>query len=217
MVDIPVAFSGNLANQIAVADFAFASIGEKMLLILASGGDNNIALVDMNSPSKVTKLALTSASESSGAASDGRSVEWAIDTEYVWITGSEAEEMYIVQVPNGEVTRGTVHETIKGIDATALVYVENYASKTTAMQLGSSQSFAAAAGVSNQARTTESIAIAGLVIAVVALVMSVYMAVSKMTTPTEANKSVASSARPVDEERAEQPVDLQSLGSKQVN
>jgi hypothetical protein len=221
LVDIPVNFKGSSPGALAVTDFAMAEIGGKTLAVFASGSDNEIALVDMADPSSVTKLALTSSNEVSGVDGEGRNVEWALNTEYVWVTGSEAKELYIIRIPGGSIERAVVEKTIQGIDATALLYVENYATKAAQMEWEGNTSFQA----SVESTPDRQFVIAGLVISCIALLMSSIMIVvvltrgSKMTAPTSGRKN-SETDRGVDDLQLaaeEQPADMKSLGSKHVN
>jgi hypothetical protein len=221
LADIPVNFGGSAPGALAVTDFAMAEIEGKTLAVFASGSDNEVAMVDMANPTRVTKLALTSSNEASGAEGEGRSVEWALGTEYVWVTGSEAKELYVIRIPGGKIERAIIEATIEGIDATALVFVENYRTKAAEKALETRATLQAAED-STQERQ---LAIAGLVISCIALMSSSIMFVvglmsGNIKSASMSERKVSEADRWVDNLEVaaeEQPVDMKSLGSKQVN
>jgi hypothetical protein len=190
-------------------------VNGQTILVVASGTDNHIALVNMDDPTRVVRVLLKSSAESTGGADDGRSVEWADGTDYVWVTGQEAEEIYVIKVPNGDVSAAIVAVTIKGTDATALVYVENFAAKATSMRMVSSRLFESAIDESSTTKTNQAISIAALVLSCIAMIISLWIVVSRR--PSTASKSPKASKDVTDIEDMEMPQDMKSLGSKQVN
>jgi len=125
IADIPVEFEGGSPGQISISDFAFVTNNDKTVLVVASGGDNNIALIDMDTvPLTMRKLSLTTASESTGGRS--RAVEWSIGTDYVWINGAETNEVYIVEIPGGDITAARVMKTLQEVSAGQMLYVKNW-------------------------------------------------------------------------------------------
>lgn len=56
-----------------------------------------------------------------------RAVEWAVDTDFVWIGGSAASEQYILQLsPDGDINQARIVRTLTGVTSTQFLYVQNY-------------------------------------------------------------------------------------------
>ena len=60
------------------------------------------------------KLALTNALESTGG--NERQLEWAVGTNYVWVTGGDATEVYVVEIPTSNIDDAFVVQYEPGID-----------------------------------------------------------------------------------------------------
>merc|ERR1712157_507011 len=65
---------------------------------------------------------------------EGRQVEWAVGTDYVWVGGSEYEEIYVV-----DIVKKMVVKTITGIDAEQMVSVNNVEREQQAMMIENSE------------------------------------------------------------------------------
>lgn len=208
LADIPVNFNGGLPGQKVITDVAFVEVKGTTILVIASGTDNEVAVVNMNNPTNVAKVQLTSSTESTGGGDDGRSVEWAEGTEFVWITGPEANEIYVVQIPGGDIEAARVVQTIQGVDATAVLYVENYASKM------SSEQKASLASIGNKTQATRAFSIAAIVLSCAALLSVVFLFVTRGSVNHSSTKVSKKETVRDDPETA---LDMKSLGSKQVN
>lgn len=107
-------------------DFAFVENkdGEEKIVI-ASHEANDVYIMDLTvTPPKVDIVALNTSPNTTSDRS--RTMEWAVGTDYVWVSGSAPQdladkEIYVVNVATKEVER-----TIKGYNADLLFYVENY-------------------------------------------------------------------------------------------
>merc|ERR1712176_988049 len=125
IADVPVDFQGGSPGRIVISDYAFMTNNDKTILVVASSTDNDVALVDMSTtPVTMRKMPLTPSSESS--AGNSRAVEWAIGTDYVWINGNDASEMYIVEIPDGDITTARVATTLAETTASNMLYVKNW-------------------------------------------------------------------------------------------
>merc|ERR1712019_233323 len=71
------------------------------------------------------KLALTGAEEST---SSSRRLEWAVGSNYVWVDGSEATEVYVVEVSGG-IETAKIKKTIKEKKTSEYIWVDNYKKK----------------------------------------------------------------------------------------
>ncbi|KAG7372845.1 hypothetical protein IV203_033569 [Nitzschia inconspicua] len=215
VADIPVKFSGGYATQMVITDVAFMTAHGQTILVLASGTDNNIALVNLENPTNVVKVALTSSSQSTGAGDGGRSVEWADGTDFVWVTGPEAEEVYVINIPRGDISAAKLFATIKSTDATALVYVENFASTAASMRVASSNFLASAIEQSPAIKTNVALSSAAITLSCIALLFCLWIVCTRpMSSAPNSPKTVKDVTASEDMEMA---LDMKSLGSKQVN
>jgi hypothetical protein len=125
--DIPVDFSGVAPGKEATADFAFVQWKNHDVLALSFSGDSEVALVDLSeSPPKVRKLQLSTATEGTG----GSNVEWAYGTNYLWVAGNAADEAYVIRLSeDGNIDGASVERTLSGAPASKLIYVEDYAER----------------------------------------------------------------------------------------
>jgi len=131
--DIALDFAGGQPGGMSISDYAFMERNGKTVVVVSSNSDNDVALIDMDSnPPQVTKLSLTSASESTGGST--RTVEWAIDTDYVWVSGADADEVYIIKIPDGDIGQASIDNTLLA-PTSNMVYVQNYQTKAYADQL----------------------------------------------------------------------------------
>lgn len=117
-------------------DFAFIQTdGEddgvvRDMIVVAAGTENTVAIVDLlnldaGGNPRITKISLSS-SEEVTARKSRRQVEWVIGTDYVWIDGTEAEEVYVVDLDK------KTSKTITGFTTSKMLSVENYERKRIA-------------------------------------------------------------------------------------
>lgn len=137
LYDLELGFSTLDQEDSAVYnDFAFIqSNGEedgvkRDMIVIAAGTENTVALVDLmvkdsSGNPKVTKITLGS-SEDVTARRNRRQVEWVIGTSYVWIDGTDAEEVYVVDLDK------KTSKTITGFTTSKMISVENYERKRIA-------------------------------------------------------------------------------------
>jgi hypothetical protein len=125
--DIPMDFSSVAPGREATADFAFVQWKNHNILALSSSGDSEVALVDLSeSPPKVRKLQLSTATEGTG----GSNVEWAYGTNYLWVAGNDADEAYVIRLSeDGDIDGASVERTLSDAPAAHLIYVEDYAER----------------------------------------------------------------------------------------
>jgi hypothetical protein len=147
--DVALDFANVPPSREAVSDFAFVNWKNHDVLVLASGYDNELALVDLSqSPPSVTKLKLSDATSQTGG-NGGRMVEWAYGTDYIWIDASATDEVYIVKLSeDGSVAGATVERTLQGIPSSKMIYIENFAQRAQIDMLG--QVFVAADGTNDE-------------------------------------------------------------------
>lgn len=134
--DLSLGFSTFEEETSAVhTDFAFiqTSASDEMgdgvdrdLIIIASGTENKVALVDISSGSPVVTIVTMRDDAAMTARRNRREVEWVVGTSYVWIDGSGQAELYILDIDRKEIVR-----TINGITTTKMLSVENFAAKRT--------------------------------------------------------------------------------------
>jgi len=123
--DVPVDFDGGIPGRLNANDFAFMEKDGKTVMIVGSISDNNVALVDMDAnPPFMRKLSLTNAEEST--ASRSRMIEWAVGTDYVWVGGPETDEVYVIEIPDLDVSEATLRRTITSAPHSTLVWGKNY-------------------------------------------------------------------------------------------
>lgn len=129
--DVTLDFANVPPGREAISDFAFVQWRNHDLLALASGYDNELALVDLSStPPSLTKLRLSNSKSPTGG-NGGRMVEWAYGTDYLWVDASDAEEIYVVGLSeDGNVANATVERTIRNIPSNKIIYVENFAQRS---------------------------------------------------------------------------------------
>ena len=98
------------------------------MIIVASGTENQVALVDMTKGyPMVTKITLSTSTDLT-ARSNRRQVEWVRGTPFVWIDGTDTDEgeVYVINVDTKSLVR-----TITGVKTTKMLNVENYERKHT--------------------------------------------------------------------------------------
>jgi len=122
--DVLVEFTGGVAGKTVISDMAFIQ-DERNILVLGASTDNHIVLIDLDNGYKTQKLALTGAEEST---SSSRRLEWAVGSNYVWVDGSEATEVYVVEVSGG-IETAKIKKTIKEKKTSQYIWVDNYKKK----------------------------------------------------------------------------------------
>lgn len=122
--DIPTDFVGGTPGRTVVSDYAFIQDDERDFLILAASTDNDVVVVDLNDNYRMRKFPLTADEESSGGSS--RSVEWAIDTNFVWVNGADASSHYIIEFPSDNIDDASVSNTVTDVSGGKTMFVENY-------------------------------------------------------------------------------------------
>merc|ERR1712130_316183 len=100
------------------------------MIVVAAGTENTVAIVDLlnldaSGNPRISKISLSS-SEEVTARRSRRQVEWVIGTDYVWIDGTEAEEVYVVDLDK------KTSKTITGFTTSKMISVENYERKRIA-------------------------------------------------------------------------------------
>ena len=186
----------------------------------------------MNNDFHTHKVALTDAAESTGGPE--RQLEWAVGTDFVWVTGGDAMELYMVEVPANNMADARVVKTITNVASGDLLFVDNFARKSAMQameamvkaksailsddsgnqQAGAVNQLAASleGPVEDDGSDTDPLAIAALAVACVALVMSATVALALFTTQSSKPGMVADT----DTTAANGPSDSKTLGSKMV-
>lgn len=119
--DLKLGFNStnNMDDQI-FNDFAFVEYEGKNMLVFVSGTENRAAIVDLDNYMNPTFVDLAEGPNTSRRLR--RQVESAVGTPYVWIDGYEMDEIYVI-----DVMQGSLVTTKKGIHATKILSVQNYA------------------------------------------------------------------------------------------
>jgi len=180
-------------------------MGDSMVA-LAPEDKNEVYLVDLQKRS-VTTVSIDDAEEST-ASRRGRQVEWAQDTNYLWVSARGASDMedkmiYVLEVNMDDMDAAHVHHTIKGVDAAKMIFVENLERKTLAQAMAQQQEKTAAASATRSSSNDDDddphpISIAALIVGIVALLVGAASFLSKQQqgaaiTKTEKDKLVADS------------------------
>lgn len=226
--DVTLDFKNVPPGREAISDFAFVKWNDHNLLALASGYDNDLALVDLNkSPPTVTKLMLSAATAQTGG-NGGRMVEWAYGSNYLWVDASATDEVYLVKLSDdGSVTSAAVERTLKNIPSAKMIYVENFAQRAQIEMLGQAFSGASEAGEASadlgqvaaeliaQGYLEENeesfpLSIAALSIGIVSLLFNAILFFCLIS-----KKMLQSASLP--EDRASNEADNKTLGSKRVS
>ena len=136
MADIPVSLGpqDEVSTKVVITDFAWVMDENRKILVLGSSTDNHLVLVDLNDPNfRMTKLQLTNAAEPN--AGRERQIEWAHETNYVWVNGGGADELHVVELPSSNIDDARVVKNIPSIGAGDIVYVENYERKAAVQMI----------------------------------------------------------------------------------
>ena len=105
-------------------DFAFVEKDGKTLVIFPAGTEHRIAIVDITAnPMEISYVTFNEDQFIPGRAPHGRyrRVEWAIGTDYVWVTDSSLDEAYVIDFVEKRVVN-----TLTEVDASKLISVQNY-------------------------------------------------------------------------------------------
>lgn len=130
--DIELGFSTEGVETYQVFnDFAFIQTSandmggnvNRDMVIVASGTENKVAIIDILCGYNVTIVSLRDENFMS-ARNYQRQVEWVVGTPYVWIDGSYNKEVYVLNIDTKQ-----VEKTINGIYTTKMLSVENYEHK----------------------------------------------------------------------------------------
>merc|ERR1719491_877721 len=132
--DLKLGFnSTNNEDDQVFNDFAFVETDGKNLMVFVSGTENKAAIIDLaddlNSPNYVPDYVMLSDSPDSSSRRLRRQVEWAVGTPYVWVDGTNAAEVYVIDVETKQKIR-----TIEGIKTTKILAVQNFAKIQQAKQ-----------------------------------------------------------------------------------
>merc|ERR1712241_1184644 len=120
--DVMVDFQGGVAGKTVVSDVAFIQDETRDIIVVGASTDNHIVLIDARNNWTMKKLALTGAAEST---SSSRRLEWAVDSNYVWVDGSEANEIYLVEVSGG-IETAKIAKTMTETPTSQYISVNNY-------------------------------------------------------------------------------------------
>ncbi len=237
--DVDLNFENVPPGLEAISDFVFVNWKGHNLLALATGFDNNLAIVDLSAATPtVSKVSLSSSSAPTGG-NGGRMVEWAYGSDYIWVDGSANDEVYVLKLNDD----GTVslERTISNLPSSKIIYVENFAQRANfnlfttylADSLKTTTDDSSSAGESsnnNQGNSAQlmadllaskeegddqasTVAIVALVIGSLSLLMNV---VGMMIYFSSSNSSGKPFAEPSRAETTERVSDDKTIGSKQV-
>eukprot|EP00980_Cylindrotheca_fusiformis_P024622 scaffold12169_cov132-Cylindrotheca_fusiformis.AAC.10 len=85
----------NVGDDVVYSDFAFIEYPTTKTMVLSSANENKVAIVDLSGSSpKVDYVLLNNEPASSG--NRLRQVEWAVGTNYVWVSGPSEDKAYVV-------------------------------------------------------------------------------------------------------------------------
>ena len=108
-------------------DFAFIQGDGRDMIIVASGTENKVAMIDMSGGSpRISKVTISSNSASTADDRFRRQVEHVRGTPYVWIAGHKTDEVYVVNIDSKRLVN-----TLTGVKSTKMLHVENYERKQT--------------------------------------------------------------------------------------
>jgi len=208
--DIPVDFAGaSNPRSDSIRDFAFIKDDTREIGIFVTGSDSDILLVDLSSqPVQWKKLPLNQ-DGSNSAPGASRTIEWAVGSNFVWVggVGADSTEQYILDVPSANIDDIVVKKTIPDTESTRFVYVENYMNRISAKEVAvtdeeSSVDESSSSDESSSADTTGTAAlrgtpdddddgmpIAAIVLAALALVVSLASFALVLTRPAGGGKS----------------------------
>ena len=91
--------------------------------MVGASTDNDLVLVDLKTfQTRKLNLAPGVAKSTGGG---GRHVEWAVDSNYVWVNDGEAKEAYIIKITGGIQTT-SLSKTLTSVAAGTMLFVCNY-------------------------------------------------------------------------------------------
>lgn len=102
-------------------DFAFVEKDDKKIVVFASSTENKISIVDLTGTAPTQSIVTFSDAVETSSYRNRRQVEWAAGTDYVWVDGTEANEVYVIDIEQKKVVT-----TIKDVSTTAIVNVNNW-------------------------------------------------------------------------------------------
>lgn len=103
--NIDLDFNTTLAEDDNVySDLAFINHKGKDLLILSSAAENKVAIIDMSKSQPEASYVMLRPGAFEGRVRS-RQLEWAVDTDYVWISGRSYKEIYVVDFMKKELVR----------------------------------------------------------------------------------------------------------------
>jgi len=211
--DVPCMFKNGSPGTSVISDMAFVQDDIRDILVIGASSDNDLVLVDLRSSDfPVRRLSLTTAEESTGGTR--RKLEWAVGTNYVWVSGGEMEEMYIIELPDGNINNARLARTVAGVPTGNMIFVNNYERERLAREMAMMMRGSVTANTvimsnakanANAETSTGTIGVIALIVAIVSIVLALAAALLQLQKP---------SASAGDD--SEQPVDTKSLGSKNV-
>merc|ERR1719469_298077 len=173
--DIPVDFKGG-DQGVVITDAVF--IGDDVhgdIAVFASSKDNDIVMVDLTrDPPLLKKLTLTEAQESTGGRD--RKIEWAPETNFIWVSGTDSDEMYVVELSgDGDISKARVSRTLTGVPSSQLIFVENYERKRLIQMMATRNSLAR-----NDVSPSNGLGTASLVLSIISIVLVLGMLANDM-------------------------------------
>jgi len=200
LTDIQVDFVGGTPGRTVVSDFAFVNNNGRDILVLGASTDNHLVIVDLMDPAyRAVKLPLTDAEESTGGSS--RKLEWAVDTNYVWVNGGESMEVYVIEIPEG-IDSAVVVSTLTDITSGDMIYVNNYERLRETEQIERMMAPTIAALAIEPENNGEALGISGIVIGAGALVVGLVVGATVFSNKSKGGNGI--------------DVETTSLGSKNV-
>lgn len=211
--DIPVNFGGDYGRE-TVSDIAFIRDDNRNFLVIAGWGNNEVVIVDIDADFRMHKLRL---SDNPEPTADGqRNVEWAVGSDYVWIGGPQAGEIYIVKIDD-TIESARVSKVITSVagdtgnfDNVLIVHVDNYErpAPPTAPTGTSTNPLLGNGPGKEEDRSTKAFSLAAFVIACIALLWTAAITIDYF--PLRSNTGAFA------KEQAPSIAGEKSLGSKQA-
>lgn len=158
---------------------AFIEDGSRNFIVIAGWGNNEVAIVDIDDNFRMRKISLSNNPEST--ATGQRNVEWAVGTNYVWIDGPEAAEIYIVEV-GATIDSSRVSTVIPDVPGGFIVHVDNYMRRgDISASSGTTNAASRDATVDNNDDKTKALAVVALIMGAVALVAIALVAILSLS------------------------------------
>jgi len=125
-----------ITNAVFIGDDVHGDIA-----VFALSKDNDIVMVDLTrDPPLLKKLTLAEAQESTGMRD--RKIEWAPETNFIWVSGTDSGEIYVVELSgDGDISKARVSRTLTEIPSNQLIFVENYERKRLIQTMATRNSF----------------------------------------------------------------------------